>query len=82
LSILIHRFLKEGFIHFENLSDSQLTNKQGTPQGSVLSPLMCNILLHEFDVEVRRITLSINNVRNVKVSEASKRETSQYVGTE
>lgn len=82
LSILIHRFLKAGFIQFENLSDSQLVNKQGTPQGSVLSPLMCNILLHEFDVEVRKITLSINNIRNAKVSEAYKRETSQYVGTE
>jgi len=31
---------------------------------------MCNILLHEFDVEVCKITLSINNIRNKKVSEA------------
>lgn len=82
LSILIHRFLKAGFIHFENLSDSQLVNKQGTPQGSILSPLMCNILLHEFDVEVSKIILATNNIRNVIVSEAYKRETSQYVGTE
>jgi len=43
---------------------------------------MCNILLHEFDVEVNKLILSINNVRNKKVSEAYKKETSQYDGSE
>ena len=82
LSILISRFLKAGFIHFENLSDSQLINKLGTPQGSILSPLLCNILLHDFDAEIQKLTLSINNTRNKKVSAAYQRETSQYIGTE
>jgi group II intron reverse transcriptase/maturase len=82
LSILINKFLKSGFIHFEGLTDSQVVNKVGTPQGSILSPLFCNILLHEFDVEVRNIINSINNTRNKKVSAAYKEATSQYVGSE
>lgn len=82
LSVLINKFLKVGFIHFEGLTDSQVVNKVGTPQGSILSPLFCNILLHEFDVEVRNLSYSINNTRNKKVSAAYKEATSQYVGSE
>jgi retron-type reverse transcriptase len=42
--------MKVGYIHFGNLSDSKLELKIGTPQGSVISPLLCNILLHELDL--------------------------------
>ena len=48
-SNLLNRFLKKGYIHFGNLSDSSLELKMGTPQGSLISPLICNILLHELD---------------------------------
>lgn len=82
LSILINRFLKAGFIHFEGLTDSQLVNKVGTPQGSILSPLFCNILLHEYDVEVRNFIYSINTTRNKRVSAAYRKATSRYVGSE
>jgi len=81
LSMLINKFLRTGFIHFEGLTDSQVVNKAGTPQGSILSPLFCNILLHEFDVEVRNLIYSTNNTRNKKVSAAYKEATSQYVGS-
>lgn len=46
----INKFLKVGYIHFGNLVDSELVNKVGTPQGCVLSPLFCNIILNELDV--------------------------------
>ena len=82
LSILINKFLKAGFIHFEGLTDSQVVNKVGTSQGSIVSPLFCNILLHEFDVEVHNIINRINNTRNKKVSAPYKEITSQYVGSE
>lgn len=49
-AILINRFLKKGYIHFANISDSNLEVKIGTPQGSIISTLICNILLHELDV--------------------------------
>lgn len=60
-SILINKFMKKGFIHFGNLSDSSLELKLGTPQGSVISPLLCNILLHELDVFLEKYCLKFSN---------------------
>jgi retron-type reverse transcriptase len=45
----MNRFLKKGYIHFAALCDSQLELEIGAPQGSIVSPLVCNILLHELD---------------------------------
>jgi len=47
---LIDKFLKVGYIHFDKLIDTTLNNDLGTPQGSLLSPLFCNIMLHELDL--------------------------------
>jgi hypothetical protein len=44
---LIHSGLKAGFIEKKVLSNN-LT--MGTPQGSVLSPLLCNVYFHKLDV--------------------------------
>jgi retron-type reverse transcriptase len=64
--------MKTGFIHFGNLCDSSLELKLGTPQGSVISPLLCNILLHELDVFMERYCLKFSNfnIHLKKVSEA------------
>lgn len=42
---LIKKALKAGYIENGRLHKSTI----GTPQGSVLSPLLCNILMHKFD---------------------------------
>ena len=60
-SILINKFMKKGFIHFGNLCDSSLELKLGTPQGSLISPLICNILLHELDVFLEKYCLKFSN---------------------
>jgi retron-type reverse transcriptase len=61
-SNLINRFLKRDYIHFGNLCDSQLELKIGTPQGSIISPLICNILLHELDVFLEKYCLTFSNI--------------------
>ncbi len=42
LLLLIEKFLKAGYIDDEQLVETE----QGTPQGSVLSPLLANVFLH------------------------------------
>lgn len=78
LSMLISKLLKSGFIHFEGLTDSKLINKWGSPQGSILTPLFCNILLHVFDLEVRYIIDFINTKRNHITSAEHKKSVRQY----
>lgn len=46
---LINKMTKVGYINLQNLSDSKLEAKQGTPQGSIISPLFANIYLNMFD---------------------------------
>lgn len=62
----INQFLKAGFIYFGGLVDSELKSKLGTPQGSVLSPLFCNILLHEFDKQAILICSKFSSLPNFK----------------
>jgi len=70
-SILINMFLKKGYIHFGSLSDSRLEQKIGTPQGSIISPLVCNILLHELDCYLKDYITKFSNFKSSekKVSE-------------
>jgi retron-type reverse transcriptase len=46
---LIKSGLKAGYI---KMGDIVANESQGTPQGSVVSPLLCNIFLHELDTFV------------------------------
>jgi retron-type reverse transcriptase len=63
--------LKKGYIYFGNFNDSQLELKIGTPQGSIISPLICNILLHEFDLFFEKYCTKFSNfnISKKKVSE-------------
>lgn len=46
---LIKSGLKAGYI---KMGDIVVNESQGTPQGSVVSPLLCNVFLHELDTFV------------------------------
>ena len=46
---LIHKMLKVGYINPHDISDSKMEMNEGTPQGSIPSPLFANILFDRFD---------------------------------
>lgn len=46
---LIRKLLKVGYIDVHSLNDRSEYSVIGTPQGSLISPIMTNILLHELD---------------------------------
>lgn len=54
---LIKSGLKAGYIEFGNLHEHLDT---GTPQGSILSPLLCNIFLHQLDLFMEDIKQQFN----------------------
>ena len=70
-SILINKFMRKGYVHLGNMCDSSLELKLGTPQGSIISPLVCNILLHELDVYMEEYCKAFSNFdcKSKKVSE-------------
>lgn len=43
-----------------------IETKRGTPQGSILSPLLCNIYLHELDTEMYRLKKDFSSPNNYK----------------
>lgn len=45
--ILLKKFLDAGYI--DPKSGQIVSPDTGTPQGGILSPILCNIVLHEFD---------------------------------
>jgi RNA-directed DNA polymerase len=62
---LIYKILRVGYINIHQLEDSQLEQKEGTPQGSILSPLFSNIFFHKLDVWVEEILTPKYNVPRV-----------------
>jgi len=48
---LISKFLNAGFF---DLSGNLVKPSTGTPQGGILSPLLCNIVLHQLDLYIQK----------------------------
>lgn len=58
---LIRKLLKVGYVDVHNLANRNNYNYEGTPQGSLISPILCNIFLHELDSYIVKELLPIYN---------------------
>lgn len=54
---LINSGLKDGQVEFGNLHNNL---EEGTPQGSILSTLLCNIYFHELNKQMENIKIEYN----------------------
>ena len=80
---LIHKMLKVGYINPHDLSDGKLEMEEGTPQGSILSPLFANILFDRFDrwVETNLLT-KFNVLRKDSINPEYANAVNKHLGTE
>jgi hypothetical protein len=80
---LIHKMLKVGYINPHDISDRKLEIEEGTPQGSILSPLFANILFDRLDrwIEINLLT-KYNVPRKDSINPEYSVAVDKHLGTE
>jgi retron-type reverse transcriptase len=51
---LVAKFCKAGYVQIGSSANSEV-NEEGTPQSLLISPILCNIYLHAFDMFVTQM---------------------------
>lgn len=52
---LYWKFVKAGYVEWDNKSQKFVATDKGVPQGGIVSPLLSNLVLHELDVYIGKI---------------------------
>ena len=60
---IINKMLKCGYVNLQNASDSDIEQSEGMPQGSIISPLLANIALDNFDKHIENLILPKYSLR-------------------
>lgn len=68
---LLRSALKAGYM--DDLGNKVIANELGSPQGSILSPLICNIYLHELDMFMENLMQQFNSGKERSTNPAYKR---------
>lgn len=58
---LIRKMMRAGYVDINNLNNRVVGSTEGVPQGSILSPLLCNIYFNDFDHYVEDTLIPIIN---------------------
>lgn len=56
---LIRKLLNAGYVDIHNLADVVQRSQEGVPQGSLVSPLLANLYLHQLDMFVEQNLIPI-----------------------
>ena len=51
---LYWKFVKAGYVEYDGKKQKYVAADMGVPQGGILSPLLSNVILHEFDMFIER----------------------------
>lgn len=54
--------VKAGYIEWDNKQKKFIEPNTGVPQGGIISPLLSNLILHEFDIYIEKIIIDRENI--------------------